>query len=462
MKALAELLTDRNWNVTGSDLQKPSAALRAMRKRGLHVHFGHQDHFLPGDCDVLIYSPAVGLENPERRQAEQLKIPQLSYTELLGQLMQGRQGLAITGTHGKSTTTAMTSVILRDAGLEPSAVIGAELIDAEYRGSSGWAGSGELFVVEGCEYQRNFLQLKPQHAAILGIEPDHFDYFTDTTDLQSAFAEFAQQMPTHGTLLVRGDCPTSAECAVASPAETETFSLQSGSDWWATDIKVYSEGVRFRVFYRGNYFSEITLRLYGEHNVLNALAAIAMCHRQGVASSVIRESLENFLGVRRRFEHKGTWRGVSLMDDFAHHPSAVKYALRTARQLFGKRRILCAFQPHQISRTEALLEDFAASFGDADAIMLAPIFAAREQNLETQQVDVTQRLADRLDVFQRKSVARNAVSAKQPVQTFASLDQLISTLEDEVQPGDVLITMGAGDIDRVHHELTRGIQRHHS
>jgi UDP-N-acetylmuramate--alanine ligase len=446
MRALAELLIGLGWRVTGSDLTAPSSTLRAMQKRGLRFHRGHDDRFLPRDVDVVVHSAAVGEANPERQLAHRLRIPVLSYSMMLGLLMENGVGVAIAGTHGKSTTTAMVAAILTEAGLSPSAVVGAELKD---RKTCGWVGEGDLFVVESCEYQRSFLDLKPQYACILNIEPDHFDCFASLDDLIEAFARFAGQVAADGLLLVNGDCPESMAASQRAQSTVVTFSRHRGADWWSADLRPTVAGTRFRVFRGEEFFAEIEVALPGEHNVANALAAIAISHHAGASVEAIRECLWQFTGIRRRFEQLGSWRGVTRIDDYAHHPTAVAATLRTARARFGQRRIWCAFQPHQSSRTAALMSEFSSSFRDADEILIAPTFAARESP------------GDESDPT-AKQLAREIAASGRSVRFCGSLDRVVATLDDEAQPGDVLITMGAGDINRVQHEFTRRLQRNHS
>ncbi len=446
MKALAELLVELGWKVTGSDLMTSHPSLLAMKSRGLRVHCGHDRSFLPADTDVLVYSPAVGLSNPERRRAAQLGIPEMSYSQMLGCLMQNRQGVAIAGTHGKSTTTAMVGTIACDGGLAPAGVVGAELCG---RGRSSWAGTGRPFIVEACEYQRSFLELRPSFGAILGIEPDHFDCFANFSETVAAFREFAARIAPDGMLLVRGDCEESKRAAGAAAAEVVTFSMHAGFDWWAADVRRSPCGTRFRVFYRGEYVTEIFLRTPGAHNVLNALAATAICSRLGVPAASIRESLAEFCGVRRRFEVSGMYRGATLIEDYAHHPTAVRSTLQTAREQFAGRKIWCVFQPHQVSRLRALMDDFARSFADADEVLVAPVFAARE-NAGTESLQASAELA-----AETTACGRSA-------RFIPSLDRIVATLDDETRPGDVVISMGAGDIDRVHYELIGRVRRNHS
>ncbi len=444
MKALAEMLGGLGWTVSGSDLQPASDTLELLRRKGFRVHRGHADEFLPSNADLLIYSPAITDSNPERQQAERLGIPQWSYNQMLGELMQTRVGISIAGTHGKSTTTAMVASVLRDAGLSPSVVIGAELVD---KGVSGWAGESDLFVVESCEYQKNFLTLSPKHVVLTGIEADHFDFFHDLRETREAFAEFVSRLPSDGHLVIRGDCEATRIAAASSLAEIATFSLRDCTDWWAADLRPTSDGIRFRIFRGETFFTEVCLRIPGRHNVLNAVAAAAMCHHVGASAIAIREGLSDFRGTKRRFEVLGSWRGVTLIDDYAHHPTAVMATLRTAREQFPGRRLLCAFQPHQESRTRALLDDFAECFDAADEVFLAPIFTARENCSEAAE-QTNAELAERL-------AARG-----KSVRLLSSLDRLADELDDAARLGDVLITMGAGDINRIQHELTRRIQRH--
>ncbi|HEY2252973.1 MAG TPA: UDP-N-acetylmuramate--L-alanine ligase [Planctomycetaceae bacterium] len=446
MKALAELLSAMGWNVSGSDNNASEGTAAALVSRGLRIHPGHQGRFLPKETDVLVYSPAVGPENAERQEAQRLGITQLSYSQMLGVLMRGRSGICIAGTHGKSTTTAMTGCILTAARLQPDVVIGAEVCGL---GLSGWHGDGEHFVVESCEFQRSFLDLSPRYAAILGIEPDHFDCYPHFDEMIAAFAAFAQKLPATGRLLIPVGCVASKAACVAALAPLETFGVDVAADWQACDLRLTADGCRFRVFHDGDYFTEISLRIPGTHNVQNALAAAALAHMAGACPAAIREGLLEFQGICRRFERVGSWRGVTLIDDYAHHPTAVAATLAAARERFPRRRLWCVFQPHQISRTRALFDDFAKSLLAADRVLLAPVFAARE-HVQDEPVQISRELAARI------------VAEGGDARAADTLDRALATLEDELQPGDVLITMGAGDIGKVHHAFTRRLQGHHA
>lgn len=445
MKALAELLDGFGWELTGSEQEPGSRSARSLRYRGIEVHAGHAAEHVPANAGVLVYSSAVDRGNPERLAAARLGIPQYSYSEMLGRLMRDRVGVSIAGTHGKSTTTALIAWILKSTGQSPSAIFGAGLCS---NGRSGWAGESDLFVVESCEYQRNFLNLHPRHAVILGIEPDHFDCFLDLDDTVSAFAGFAAGIDPGGTLLLNADCPNCEVLHLATQADVETFSLNSGSDWWAADLRPVRGGTRFRVIHRDRFLMEVFLPIPGRHNVQNALAAVAMCRSLGVSVAGIREAVHSFPGIQRRYQRKGFWRGVTLIDDYAHHPTAVAATLATVRQEFPDRRVWCAFQPHQAQRTERLLDEFGRSFRDADEVLIAPIFAARES------AEITARITSD-DLAGRVRANRTSCRAA------ATLDRVVATLEDETRPGDVVVTMGAGDIDRVQHEFTGRVSRDH-
>lgn len=443
MNALASMLLDLGWSVTGSDSQPSSRLAQSFRQRGVSIHQGHDALHLPPRTDVLVYSAAIPANNPEREAARRRNTPEMTYSQMLGDLMRSRTGVCIAGTHGKSTTAAMVATILLESGRDPSVCIGAELCELD---KSGWAGAGELFVVESCEYRRSFLDLSPTCAAMLSVEPDHFDCFREFAETCEAFRQFAARVVPTGFLVVQGDCAATVAAARGTSARVETFSLAAGADWRAAELSPTPEGVRFSAYHCGDLFSEFLLRVPGRHNVLNALAAIAVCHHLGVPRADLATSLARFRGVRRRFEPMGTWRGVTLLDDYAHHPTEVEATLTAARERFGRRRLWCVFQPHQISRTRALFHEFAESLALADELLIAPVYAARE----TSDANVD---------FLAKKLALSIAAAGGHARFCPDLDRIMATLEDEARPGDVVMTMGAGDIDRVHHEFNRRFQR---
>jgi UDP-N-acetylmuramate--alanine ligase len=444
MRALAEVLLDRGWLLSGSDLSSPNSQMQKLVDRGLALHQGHSEANLPQSVQMVVYSPAIPSRNVERQLATQRHLPQFSYSQMVGQLMRSATGVCVAGTHGKSTTTAMTASILERAGRLEAVVLGAELRDG---GRSGWSGSGDLFVAESCEFQKSFLDFHSRYTAILSIEPDHFDCYPDLKSLQSAFTAFAEQTSPDGVLLVNAECPVSQNVSSNASicAKRVSFGLNESADWQAKRIETTPQGIQFQLFLHGDHVIEIELPLHGHHNLENSLAAAAFCAEIGVLPDVIRDSLANFRGIRRRFEFVGEWNGILFVDDYAHHPTAVKVTLETLRNVVGNRRIRCVFQPHQVLRTKTLMTDFASSFTHANDVLVAPVFAARE-SVSNEPFAVSQELADR--------ISANGVSAR----FFPSLDQIVTTLDDAARPGDVIVTMGAGDIDRINHEFTRRIQ----
>lgn len=447
MKALAEVFVDQGWRVSGSDLQADSPAGVSLQQRGVTLFAKHSASHIPGDVQLVVYSSAVKPENPERQWAVEQRVAACAYHEMLGELMRGRVGISIAGTHGKSTTTALTGCVLTTSGLEPTVLVGAEVSG---RGANGWSGSGRYLVVESCEYQRHFLSLHPQMSAILGIEADHFDCFADIDETTAAFREFALQLPAEGLVVIHQECDFSRIACRNLAARVETFSLYPGADWRAVNLEKIPLGHRFQILHGDQEFCTTQLRIPGRHHVLNALAATALCHQAGASPVQIASGIEQFAGIRRRFEVLGEiLDGVTVIDDYAHHPTAIRATLETAREEFGRRRLVCVFQPHQVSRTVGLLDDFAHSFSLADEVLIVPVYGAREK-YEKELVEVSARLAE--------LIAEQGVMARYS----GSLDQTRASLDDTLRPRDVLLTLGAGDIDRIHHDFTRRLQRNHS
>ena len=444
MRALAELLLDEGWSLSGSDLAIPTAGILKLIDRGLVFHQGHAAVHLADSTQNLVYSPAIPLQNPERMRAIHQAIPQFSYSQMVAQRMRRATGVCIAGTHGKSTTTAMVASILSAANRLSGVVLGAELCGS---GRSGWSGSGDLFVAESCEFQQSFLDFEPRYTAILSIEPDHFDCYPDLESLKSAFTTFASQTAAEGFLLINEDCPVSRE--VSTMAKTSalrvSFGRRATADWQVREIEQSAGGLRFRVVGNGRDHGWFSLALHGEHNAFNGLAAAALCAEAGVSLDILRKTLAEFQGIRRRFEFLGERKGSLFFDDYAHHPTAVKATLKTLRNVVGSQAIRCIFQPHQILRTTTLMTEFSQSFSEANEVWVAPVFAARE-SVSIEPWRVSQELTRQLQA--------EGISAR----FFSSLDQIVSTLDDATRPGDVTVTMGAGDIDRIYHELTQRIQ----
>lgn len=440
MKALGELLVGLGWQVSGSDIAPDETDATMVR-----ILAGHRaDHVHP-ELDVVVHTPAVGTTNTEVRQAHAFGIPCLSYPEMLGELMEQRRGVAICGTHGKSTTTALISWILNAVGLSPSVAIGAELV---WPPRSGWAGNGDLFVVEACEYRNAFSHLNPEIIVALGCEPDHFDCYASESEMAVAYADFFARVSSDGLLIANFDCRTTARLADQVNCRMTRYSRSNAVGWRAEDVVPVETGVLFRVFHNQHHHSDIHLPLYGRHQVMNALAAIAVASELGVTAGQVEQCLASFPGLRRRFEHQGTCCGIEVLDDYAHHPTAVTATIRSARQKYPHRRIIAVFEPHQHSRLTALFDDFVDSLSLADNVIVAPIFTARE----SVSADVCHALNTQL--------ATEIQGRGTPAVAVESLDHALTTLDDSLFTGDILLTMGAGNIERVSHEFTGRFQRY--
>lgn len=455
MRALADVLLGHEWQLSGSDAD--IARVPAMAAAGVQLFQGHAAENVSEDADEIIYSDAVAAENPELRRARELGIPTVSYFAKLGQLGSGRRVIAIAGTHAKSTVTAMAAHAMVNAGRDPTIVLGATPLGAS---SGGRAGGSDVMLVEACEYRRNFLHLAPSCAAILGIELDHFDCYKSLDDLREAFHQFAASLPGDGLLVARYECPTTQRIATSLSCRIETFGLSPDADWTlrisdGTDKNVYppvdvtDKNIRppasatdknvyplVDIVYRGKPFCRVQLRVPGEHNLLNALAAAALAHAEGLTPDEIATGLSDFPGLHRRLEDRGTWQGATWIDDYAHHPTEIVAALAAVRGMFPTARIWCVFQPHQASRTRHLLDDFAESVRAADRVLIADIFRAREGAYKSGDVTAAH-LADR---------ARATGVEVLPGHTR---DAIRATLKAELSPGDILVTLGAGDVDAI-------------
>ncbi|MFH1267745.1 MAG: UDP-N-acetylmuramate--L-alanine ligase [Planctomycetota bacterium] len=435
MRSLAEVLLGWGWRLSGSDLAGDrTGPLTAL---GVRISTGHAAEHLPPETDLVVTSDAVPADNPELQRAEQLGVPVLSYFQTLGRLMRGRHGLAVAGTHGKSTTTAMAADLLVEAGLDPTVVFGAAPLG---RHGGGRPGKGKMMLVEACEYRANFLHLPARHAVISGIEPDHFDCFDSFDALERAFGEFADAVPADGLVLARAGCRATARVTAGLRCRVETFGFEPTADWSAQCLGSRRGRYDFRFLRHGRPLTDVRLRVPGRHNVLNALGAAALAWHNGVGPDQIARSLGRFRGLARRMEAVGSWQGVVFLDDYAHHPTEVYATLRSVRQAYPGRRVWCVFQPHQASRTQRLLDEMAASLQNADKLVVCEIFRARESPPALGEVTASD-LADKARVLGGD------------VADVHDDERVVRLLETSLRPGDVLITMGAGDIRKISNGL---------
>ena len=448
MRALADVLLGRGWRIGGSDLRlDPVEQLLAA---GVQLRSGHAAEHLPERTDLVVYSDAVAADNPELHRAAELGIPALSYFEMIGCLTANSHTLAVAGTHGKSTTTAMAAAVLTDAGCDPTVFCGATPL-GKCSGplgkcSGGRAGNGRVMVVEACEYRENFLHLRPRQAAILGIEPDHFDYFHSPGQLEAAFAQFAHLVPADGLVLARHDCAVTRRVAAELPCRVATFGTLAAADWSVGRLVARRGRYTFEVRRRRQPVCEVNLQMPGRHNVLNALAAAAMAWEYGVQGGCIGDALSRFRGLHRRLHLRGNHGGVAVIDDYAHHPTEVTATLETVRRMYAERRVWCVFQPHQVSRTERLLDELAESLQNADRVLVADIFRAREGAPKSGEVGA----ADLAGAVRRLGTN---------VPEVHSIGEIVRLLQEQLAPGDVLVTLGAGDIGRVADEFAHRFRK---
>jgi UDP-N-acetylmuramate--alanine ligase len=431
LSAIARVLMERGAEVSGSDLVLSPVA-EALARDGARVYAGHRAENVDG-AEVVIVSSAVPVSNVEVLAARASGIPVLKRPEFLGQMMSGQLGVAVAGTHGKTTTTAMIASILLEAGRDPTFIVGGVIAGLE---TNARAGEGPLFVVEADEYDRTFLSLKPKVAVVTIVEHDHPDCYPTFADFRAAFEAFAALVPRGGLLAVGWDDPVARELGERRRADglpVAFFGLDKGAGWRAEEVRPnFAGGVDFLAMHGAQVLGLVRLRLPGAHNASNAMAALAVADFLDVPFRVVRAALTEFRGVGRRFEIKGEADGVIVVDDYAHHPTEIRATLQAARDRYPDRSLWAVWQPHTYSRTKTLLEDFAKAFGVADHVIVLPIYAARERDtLGVSNADVL------------------ATMRHPDARCVGSLDEALVWLGTEVRPGDVVLTLGAGDEYRV-------------
>jgi UDP-N-acetylmuramate--alanine ligase len=441
MRGAAGLLVRRGARISGSD-QAKFAGADALSEAGVRVHFEQVAENIAGRPDLVVYSAAVADSNPELMAARAKGLRVIKYAELLGELMRVQTGIAVAGTHGKSTTTAMCAYLFRSAGLDPSFVIGANV--PQLRGGAG-VGMGEHFIVEACEFDRSFLHLRPKSAAILNIEADHLDCYRNLDQIVEAFGSFAANVPTDGLIVAPFGDPVVAAALNASSAHVETFGFREGATWRATNLALENGRYAFDITFEGLLVLRATLAVPGKHNVANALAAAALAWHSGATRDQIAEALGSFSGVDRRMSLRGSCAGVTVVDDYAHHPTEVRVTLEAAREQFAPKRLWVVFQPHQHSRTKILMDEFAASFSGADEVVIPDVYRSRDADVDVDE-NLAQVLADRIAAHGRR------------VRHLAGLGDIAGMLEREVEPGDLVVTMGAGDVWKLADELVERLQ----
>jgi UDP-N-acetylmuramate--alanine ligase len=435
MCGLAELLKSVGLEVTGSDLSLGETTERLM-SLGIDVHQGHRAENMSG-ADVVVYSSAVNETNPEVAAARSQGIPVIKRAEMLAEVMRVKRGIAIAGTHGKTTTTSMTGAVLMSAGLDPTIIVGGRMREV----GTARLGHGEYLVAEADEFDRSFLALSPMLAVVNNIDLEHLDTYRDLADIQETFARFARSVPFFGAAILGLDDPNVQEIRPLVSRRVVTFGLTPQADVTVRDLALEQTGSRFVVTAGRDFMGPIALRVPGLHNVKNALGALAVARELSIPFGIAARALEAFAGVIRRFEKKGEKSGVVVIDDYAHHPTEVAATLAAARQAYPDRRLVALFQPHLYSRTKDFATAFGAAFLNADVLLVTPVYGSREAPRE----GVTGALvAD-------AATARGHRAARY----LPDRAEVRPALDAELKDGDLLLTMGAGDVNRFGEDFLR-------
>ncbi len=437
MSGLAEILLNEHFVVSGSDALE-SELTKKLEQSGAAIFYGQDAKNIQPGTDFVVYTAAIHENNPEYRAAKKAGIPMLSRAELLGQIMENYgQSVAIAGTHGKTTTTSMATQIFLAAKSDPTISVGGILpaIGGNIR-----VGHSDYFITEACEYTNSFLHFYPKYSIILNMEADHLDFFKDLEDIRNSFHLFASNTKTDGTIIINGEIADIQNFTRGLSQKIVTYGFDASYDYYAGQITYNETGcAHFDLMRHGHKICGISLRVPGRHNISNALAAAALAMQMQLSPETIAEGLHAFQGTDRRFQVKGTLGGATVIDDYAHHPTEIAATLDAAAN-YPHKRIICVFQPHTYSRTKAFLDDFATALGAADIVVLADIYAAREQADPTiSSKDILARLK-----------AQGTESYYFP--SFAEIEQFLSKI---IIDGDLLITMGAGNILRVGEDLLK-------
>lgn len=440
MSGIAEILIDQGFAISGSD-KAASDNTERMQQLGAQVFIGHDANNLASDVDVLVYSSALTMDNPEIAEALRRKIPVIRRAEMLAEVMRLKYGIGIAGTHGKTTTTSMVSLVLMEGGVDPTVIVGGRL--RGLAGSNARLGKGEFIVVEADEFDRSFLSITPTIAVLTTLETDHLDCYRDLEDIKAAFIQFAQKVPFYGFVVLCLDEPALQNIMPKIKKKIITYGLNGQADLQAVDLRHKENRTTFIVVNAGKELGEICLQIPGKHNVQNALAAIAVGLELNVPFDKVKAGVEKFTGVFRRWEVKADVGGIMVVDDYAHHPTEISVTLAGVKSGW-RRRVICVFQPHLYSRTRDFYEDFGRSFFNADILVVTDIYPAREEPIQ----GITGELiANTAKEFGHKNV--NYVADKTAVPNF---------LLTIARPGDIIITMGAGDIWKFGEEFIKQLK----
>ncbi|MCL2102781.1 MAG: UDP-N-acetylmuramate--L-alanine ligase [Syntrophorhabdaceae bacterium] len=428
MSGIAELLLNLGYRVSGSDLRFSEITER-LSTFGASIQLGHAAENVPADGHVVVISSAVRADNPEVIEAQRRKIPVIPRAEMLAELMRMKYGIAIAGTHGKTTTTSMVATVLATAGWDPTTVVGGKLNSL---GSNAKLGQGDFLIAEADESDGSFLKLSPTVAVVTNIDLEHLDFYSGIGQIKETFLSFINKIPFYGFAVLCVDHPNVQELLPSVAKTVVTYGFSRHADYCAENLTYEGMENRFNVICRGELLGEMTLRLPGRHNVSNALAAVAVAVELGVPLEEVRQGLLEYAGVARRFQWKGGKGGVTVIDDYAHHPAEIRATLTAAREIWPNRRIVAGFQPHRYSRTQALFKEFISAFNEADVLLLFDVYSAGEEPIKDAASDC---LCEAIREHGHKgaSYIGKAVEAEDAVRSV-------------LKPGDIFMTMGAGDV----------------
>jgi UDP-N-acetylmuramate--alanine ligase len=434
MSGIAEVLLNLGYQVSGSDL-KESEITRRLASLGGNIYYGHKPDHIQG-AEVVVVSSAVRFDNPEVQAARETLIPVIPRAEMLAELMRLKYGIAVAGAHGKTTTTSMVAHVLAHGGLDPTVVIGGRL---DSWGSNARLGQGEFMVAEADESDGSFLHLSPCIAVVTNIDREHLDFYRDLDHIQATFLDFLNRLPFYGLAILCLDDPHLPSLIPKLKKRYRTYGLTTQADFQARDIRQDGLLTSYRLFHAGREWGEVRFKLPGRHNVYNSLAAIATGFELEIPFEKIQRCFAQLEGVQRRFQIRGEWQGVTILDDYGHHPTEIRATLDAVRSCWPDRRIVVVFQPHRFTRTKALFDDFTTAFYQADSLVLLPIYAAGEDPIEG------------LDA--RRLLEGIKEKGHREVRFKPSPAQVIQYLKENLQSGDVVVTLGAGDVWKIGQEL---------
>ncbi len=432
MGAIAFLMLDKGYKVSGSDI-KENKVTASLKQKGAEIFIGHKEQNIKG-ADFIVLSSAINQKNAELKEAIKRKVPLIKRAKLLAQLMKDSVGVTIAGAHGKTTTTSMTAQVLTDAGLAPTIAIGG-LINGTT--TNALSGKGKYFVAEVDESDGSFLYFSPRYAIITNIDKEHLDYYKNFKNVIKAYRDFINNVDKNGLVIICGDDENLTELSKKQKRKFFTYGLSPDNQMTAKEIELNGSGSKFSCWYKNKFLGDVELPIPGVHNVSNALAVIALGLVLKIDFSSIRKSLRNYWGIQRRFQRIGRVNDIEIVDDYGHHPTEIKATLAAAK-VVKKERLICVFQPHRYTRVQSLQKEFVSCFSDCDYLIVMDIYAASEEPIKGISA---QNLADQI----KKALGKPVI--------YIQKEGIIKHLKSIAKPGDLVITLGAGDITQIAHQL---------